>query len=100
MLMKFRCDKSFEHSGVSSYAKGRVYDFTAEQAASLAALDKKRERGALGYFTPVDEAASAFVKAARTTGAAKPKEDEADKPKAASGEGGDPAPPKSAPKKG
>jgi hypothetical protein len=98
--MKFRCDKSFEHSGVSSYAKGKVYDFTAETAASLAALDKKRERGAMGYFTPVDEAASAFVKAGRPSGAAKPKEDEADNPKAASGEGVASAPPKSAPKKG
>jgi hypothetical protein len=61
--MKFLCSKSFEHSGIRSYTKGSVYDFTSETAAELAALDKKRSLGALEYFTPVDDTASAFIKA-------------------------------------
>ena len=60
--MKFRCDRSFEHSGANSYTKGRVYDIAPDTAAELLSLDKKPEKWALGYFTPVDEGAAAFMK--------------------------------------
>lgn len=62
--MKFRCERSFEHSGVSSYTKGRVYDIAPETAHRLAALDSKRAAGAMEYFTPVDEEAADFMKKA------------------------------------
>ncbi|MDR0637372.1 MAG: hypothetical protein LBG27_00440 [Spirochaetaceae bacterium] len=81
--MKFRCDRSFEHSGARSYTKGRVYDIAPETAGELIALDKKREKGALEYFTPADEAAAAFVKdmnPEKPPEPVKPKEPDGNKP--------------------
>lgn len=60
--MKFLCKREFIHSGVKTYVAGMVYVFTALVAATLIALDPKKELGALSFFEPVDEEAINFVK--------------------------------------
>ncbi|MDR2729522.1 MAG: hypothetical protein LBB81_01325 [Treponema sp.] len=61
--MKFLCNTEFFHSGVRLYVHGAVYnDITPKVAEQLIALDKKRELGALSFFTPVDEEAVNFIK--------------------------------------
>jgi hypothetical protein len=62
--MKFLCHTEFIH-GVRIYTAGGVYsDFTAGYAEELIALDKKKPLGALSFFTPADDEAVNFLKAA------------------------------------
>jgi hypothetical protein len=61
-LMKFLCNTEFVHSGVRSYTPGAVFDFTAEYAEKLIALDAKKPLGALAFFTPVGEDTVNFLK--------------------------------------
>jgi len=60
--MKFLCNTEFIHSNVKTYNQGTVYTLTADTATQLIALDKKKELGALTFFTPIDEEATKFVK--------------------------------------
>jgi hypothetical protein len=50
------------HSGVRLYTAGTVYDITPEAAEQLIALDKKKELGALSFFSPAGEEAANFIK--------------------------------------
>ncbi|MDR1588254.1 MAG: hypothetical protein LBS57_12425 [Treponema sp.] len=65
--MKFLCNTEFIHSGGGrAYFSGTVYsDITASDAETLIALDKKKPLGALSFFTPMDEEAADFIKAAK-----------------------------------
>ena len=63
--MKFLCNTELIHSGIRAYFSGIVYhDITEAEAWKLIDLDKEKPLGALSFFTPVDEEAINFVKAA------------------------------------
>jgi hypothetical protein len=96
--MKFLCNTEFIHSGQGIYFSGTVYPLTVEDAGKLIALDKKKPLGALSFFTPVDEEAAGFIKAAGSNGGiaqnpgqnkppAPPDTEESDTPKAATRSG-------------
>jgi hypothetical protein len=64
--MKFLCKDEFMHSGDRIYTAGTVYDMTEETVNKLVTADKRHPEGALRFFTPVDEAAAALMKAIHT----------------------------------
>jgi hypothetical protein len=61
--MKFLCKDEFMHSGDRIYTAGTVYDLSEETVNKLITVDKQRLGGALRFFTPVDEAAAACMRA-------------------------------------